>query len=211
MGDKPDIRNDGWLRECSNDILYEYWMMLFGTFARHGDRAVQNALMEVGRLHWRSLATFFYAEHDEAKRKNKMRITNIDQKNEGQDADLLPRYYIRDWRPLEPADWGAFWQEYERTQKQIAHLSLFRARQRRPFEGDGQEHLNRKVWHPAELAEPIIASMGDFLTRCKTDPTARRRIDWDGGNFRRLVHVERDLLAAGALSQYQCVAQALSE
>ena len=34
----PQISSEAWLRECSNDILYDYWMMLFSTYARADSR-----------------------------------------------------------------------------------------------------------------------------------------------------------------------------
>ncbi len=208
MGDQPNVTSDDWLRECSNDILYEYWMMLFATYAQHEHLALQNALLEVARLHWRSLASFFFATEKKAVG-GRMPIKN-EKRTPGQDTDILATDYLSTWRPPPPANWTTFLNEYDRTQKQIAHLCLYRARQRRPYSGDGNEHFNTKAWPLPELARPIIACMRDFLNRCASDPIASKRLDWQGNNFTSLVIVERELRTAGVLSPDDCTADALA-
>ena len=207
MGEQPSVASDDWLRECSNDILYEYWMLLFASFARHSHKALQNALLEVARLHWRSLASFFYADESEVGKrmpvKNRKRVA-------GKDADILACDYLRDWAPRPPPNWTRFLNEYDRTQKQIAHLCLYRARQRRPYIGDGDEHFNAKAWPLRELAIPIITCMQDFLKGCASTPEASNRIDWEGGNFESLLIVEHELQAAGVLSSSDCIASTLT-
>jgi len=108
MGDQPNVTSDDWLRECSNDILYEYWMMLFATFARHEHQALQNALLEVARLHWRSLASFFYAHEPEGGKR--MPVLNA-KRVSGKDTDILASDYLHDWKPTQPPDWTRFLNE----------------------------------------------------------------------------------------------------
>ena len=203
MGDRPSITSDDWLRECSNDVLYEYWMMLLATYARHEHPALQNALLEAARLHWRSLASFFYASEETVGKR--MPIKNP-KRLPGKDADILATDYLRRWKPTPPPDWAYFLDAYDRTQKQVAHLCLYRARQRRPYVGDGLEHLNTKEWRLSELAMPIITCMHDFMTGCASDPEAAIRIDWAGPNFNSLLATESELLACGMLSADLCIA-----
>ena len=108
MGDQPNVTSDDWLRECSNDILYEYWMMLFATFARHEHQALKNALLEVARLHWRSLASFFYAHEPEGGKR--MPVLNA-KRVSGKDTDILASDYLHDWKPTQPPDWTRFLNE----------------------------------------------------------------------------------------------------
>lgn len=207
MGGPPNVTSDDWLRECSNDILYEYWVMLFATFARHEHEALQNALLEVARLHWRSLASFFYAAESEVG--TRMPILNP-KRVPGKDTDILASDYLHNWKPPAPPNWTHFLKEYDRTQKQIAHLCLYRARQRRPYTGDGNEHFNTKAWPLPELATPIITCMRDFLNRCAADPKASNRLDWQGDNFESLLIVESELRTTGMLSPNDCIATALT-
>ena len=205
----PQISSEAWLRECSNDILYDYWMMLFSTYARADLTSVQNAFIAVSRIHWRSLAMFFYAEAPEVD--GKWRILNPDGKSMGKDADLLARYFLPDWKPVNPPDWPLFLDEFQRTHKQIAHLSLFRARQRRHYIGDGEERFNKKEWRPGELAKPVIACMRAFLNGCAASSVASHLIDWSGGNFESAVTMEHDLVSASILSSDECAALPLIE
>lgn len=211
MGGRPGL-NDEWLRQCSNDVLYEYWMMLLATFVRR-DGVVpedpllellwQNTLLESARIHWRCLAFFFFAGTKGAK--GAMNIWNEDQQDANEDADLLARYYVGSWAPPEPPD-RHFLDEYRRTHKQIAHLTLFRARQRQEYVGDKKEYLNVDKWDQVSLARPIISCMTAFMAQCRANEAVSRRIAWAEGNFRTLALVERQLLAVGALSSGQCVA-----
>lgn len=200
MGDVPSIHSYEWLKECSSDLFYEYSMMLVTTYIRSEDPLWQNVLLESSRIHWRSLACFFFAGADGVG--DSIKARNVQGSKPG-DSDIVARHFLDDWRPSGMP--GAhFLNEYDRTHKQIAHLTLYRARQRKPHYGDGHEHLNAKNWHLGDLAGPITDCMCDFLPKCATTETARRRIGWESEAYKMLEGAEQQLLAGGVLPRERC-------